>query len=534
MGEVIPAKKMREKIAGAKAIPKAETAEAIPEDDQLPDIVLAAGKLHENADQGEDAIIKLPGPPRILQRGGMLVRIVRLGPTSARRMKREDGAIGIVPVDVPNLVELLTEAAHWMRVDKRSNGYRVVNCPHEIASVILSRGQWKFPPLTGVLETPTLRPDWSVLQHSGYDAATGFYLDLGATQFDPIQTSPDRATTLAAGDQLLEVLTEFCFASDVDRSVAFAAILTALVRLSLPTAPLFGFSGTVMGSGKTYLAQVVNLIFSGRMGAITAPPKDSKEEDKMLFAKFLAGVQTLVYDNVEHQLSSDFICAALTSESIAQRLLSVTKDVTVSTACTFMVTGNNLVLAGDLSARALVSHLDPKIDHPEHRVFKRDLTTWIPKNRARLVPAALTFLRGYLASGERPAMEPWTRFPDWDNLIRAAIVWRGLSDPLLALRQGEAADPRRLEHQAAMEAWLDAFGDHPTPVRDAIKTANARASIDDHSLLDALLDVAGERGEVNLRRLGRWLSKMAGRIHTGLKIERGNVSGGSQTWRVVK
>lgn len=353
-------------------------------------------------------------------------------------------------------------------------------------------------------------------------------------KFDPIPTHPSRTVALAAIDQVLDVLAEFPFASDVDRSVAIAAILTSLNRQSLTAAPLFGFSATVMGSGKTYLAHVMSLIATGRLAAVIAPPKDAKEEDKTLFAALLEAIQILVYDNVEHQLSSDLLCAILTSESLSGRVLGTSKNATVSTACTFIVTGNNLTIAGDLSARSLVCRLDPKSDHPEHRRFARDLTTWIPEHRGRLVPAALTFLRGYLSSGEKPVMEPWQRFPDWDNLIRAAIVWGGLSDPLMALRQGEAADPRRLEHQSVMEAWDAAFGATPTPVRNAIKTANGNTAIDDHRLLDALLDVAGERGEVNLRRLGRWLSKMAGRLQGGLKIERGSVSGGSQTWRVVK
>lgn len=353
-------------------------------------------------------------------------------------------------------------------------------------------------------------------------------------KFDPILANPDRATALAALEQVLDVLSEFPFASEADRSVAVAAILTGLVRQSLTAAPLFGFSATVMGSGKTYLAHVVSLLATGRLAAVIAPPKDAKEEDKTLFAAMLEGIQILVYDNVENQLASDLLCAILTSESLSGRVLGTHKNATVSTAVTFIVTGNNLTIAGDLSARSLVSRLDPKSDHPEHRKFSRDLTTWIPAHRGRLVPAALTFLRGYLASGERPTMEPWQRFPDWDNLIRAAILWGNLSDPLLALRQGEASDPRRLEHQAAMEAWHEAFGSDPTPVRTAIKTATGRAGIDDHRLLDALLDVAGERGEVNLRKLGRWLSKVAGRIQSGYRIERGSVSGGSQTWRVLK
>jgi hypothetical protein len=131
-------------------------------------------------------------------------------------------------------------------------------------------------------------------------------------------------------------------------------------------------------------------------------------------------------------------------------------------------------------------------------------------------------------------MEPWQRFPEWDRLIRGAIVWAGIPDPLLALRQGEKADPRRVEHEAIMQAWLTEFGTHPTSVRTVVKRAKDMALIDEHQLLDALLDVAGERGEINLRRLGRWLAKMVGRIQGGLRIERGGVLSGMQTWGVSK
>jgi hypothetical protein len=215
------------------------------------------------------------------------------------------------------------------------------------------------------------------------------------------------------------------------------------------------------------------------------------------------------------------------------RVLGLSKTVVASTAATIVVSGNNLSIAGDLSARTLVCRLDPKTDHPEHRRFTRDLMEYIPKERGRLVPAALTFLRGFLTIEEKPAMEPWQRFPEWDRLIRAAVVWAGLPDPLLALRQGEANDPRRLEHQAVMETWHEAFADKATAVREAVKVAASRALMEDHRLFDALLDVAGERGEINLRKLGRWLAKMNGRIQGGMQIARGSVVCGNQTWKVV-
>lgn len=506
--------------------------------DDLPTIIYQPGDLPNVIDQAEAAIMALPGEPRIYQRGGALVRIVRRGPTSARNIKRSAGALAIVPVDVPQLVELMTAAATWLRPTKsKSDGqehYRVINAPHEAAAVLIARAAWKFPPLTGVPEAPTLRPDNSVLQLPGHDIATGLYLDVGDAVFEPVSAHPDPASAAAGLEVLVDLLGEFPFASEVDRSVAVAAILTGLVGLILPARPLFGFSATVMGSGKTYLAHVVSLMSTGRPAAVIAPPKDAKEEDKTLFSALLEGDSILVYDNVEHQLSSDLLCAVLTSPILRGRVLGSSKTAAVSTACTFIATGNNLTIAGDLSARSLVCRLDAKSDHPEHRRFSRDLMQWIPQERGRLVPAALTFLRGFLCSGETPTMEPWQRFPEWDRLIRAALIWAGLPDPLLALRQGEASDPRRLEHQAVMQAWAEAFGDKPTSVRDALKVADSRALVEDYLLRDALLDVAGERGEVNARRLGRWFMKMQGRIQAGLKIERGGVVSGGQTWKVTQ
>ncbi len=500
-------------------------------------IVYLPGELPASVDQGEEAIIKMPGDPRVYQRGGLLAHVVRRGPNNARNITRVAGGLAIIPVESPHLVELLTTAATWLRPSKSKTGeerYRIINAPHEVASTLMARAAWKFPPLTGVIEAPTLRPDGSVLEVPGYDRSTGLYLDTGGVRFDSVPITPDVVTAAKALDQLTGLLNEFPFSSHVDLSVALAAILTGLVGLILPARPLFGFSATVMGSGKTYLAHVVSLLATGRPAAVIAPPKDSKEEDKTLFSALLEGDPILVYDNVEHQLSSDLLCAVLTSETLRGRVLGSSRTASVSTACTFIATGNNLVIAGDLTARSLVCRLDPKSDHPEHRHFSRNLTEWIPQHRGELVPAALTFLRGFLTSGETPKMEPWQRFPEWDRLIRSAIVWAGLPDPLLALRQGEAADPRRMEHQAVMEAWSGEFEDRPVSVREAIKMSDTRALAEEYQLRDALLDVAGERGDINARRLGRWLLKMQGRLQAGMRIERGQVVNGAQTWKVCK
>lgn len=526
-----------------KVLPIAEGIE-LPEDDGRPDIEIVAGEPTGAVDQIEVAIAEMPGEPRLLQMNGQLVEVIRVPPTSARALRRDVGALAIVPVSLARLVEIASEACRFYR--KRRKGIQVITCPYELARMLLERGQWKrIPPITGIIECPTLRPDMSLLWRQGYDLDTGLLFDHGNTSFGALRPHAGRSPSLdptrqEALDALAELqegaLSGFDFASDVDRAVALAMLLTAINRQAFAYAPPFGISARTYGSGKTYLAHVVNLLICGRPAPVTAPPKDPQEEQKTYAAALLRAVALFLLDNVEYQLVSDFLAAATTSEEVSLRLFGALKNVTVSTAVTFIVTGNNLTLTADLAVRFLVCRLDPKSEHPENRRFERDLMTWIPQHRGRLVAAAITFLRGFLVSGDKPDIEPWQRYPEWDRVIRSAIVWAGLPDPLLSLRTGENRDPRRLEHVELMRAWRGAFSadrpDAARPLRSVISRANELALIEDHRLKDAILAVAGERDQINIRKLGRWMAKMEGRIQSGLLIARDDMSNGSQTWKI--
>lgn len=492
---------------------------------------------HDQAvDESVEALANLGG---IYQQGGRLVHVVETAPSTARQKAKAQFGIAIAAVTLPLLREQLAKSTTFLVKRKRRDGAEemaTVPPPRHIAEAILARDEWPFPSLTGVITTPTLRPDFSLLADPGHDEITGLYAH---TDFDAFQYAGllyddlplDSAKECC--NQLLEIFDEFPFADGYGRSVALAMMLTALVRHALPSAPLFGISATLMGSGKTYMAQLPALLALGQQAPVIAPARDAKEEAKAIFAFLLDGAQILLIDNVDRTQQSDMLSALLTSETYKDRVLSASRGVAVSTAVTIIVTGNGLQFAGDLASRALVIHLDPETDHPEHRKFSRNLVEWIPANRARLV-AALNFLRAWVCTREKHTAEPWARFPEWDHLIRGAILWAALPDPLLALRAGEKADPRRVEHEAVMGHWHAAFGHQPTPVRRAVQEAKSLAvsAADDQRFLDALLDVAGERGEVNVKRLGKWLAKLAGRIQGGMRIVQGPPSRGSQTWSI--
>jgi hypothetical protein len=76
--------------------------------------------------------------------------------------------------------------------------------------------------------------------------------------------------------------------------------------------------------------------------------------------------------------------------------------------------------------------LESPDERPEDRQGFRhpDLLAWVGQNRAKLLVAALTILRGYCAGGRPDQKLPvWGSFEGWSALVRPAVVWVGLPDP---------------------------------------------------------------------------------------------------------
>lgn len=324
-----------------------------------------------------------------------------------------------------------------------TEGLKLVDPPGRLCRVVLAAAPWPgLPTLTGIIEAPTILPTGSAIQTPGYDATTGLLFDHGDTRFPPIPTKPSREQAEAARRTFAEPFKDFPFIDDASRSVALAAVLTALVRRCLRAAPLFAYDAPKMASGKTLLITVVSYIATGRGPYLLSQVTDRTDERKCLLATLLEGPSVVVIDNVEHPLKSDALCTALTEPSFTDRLLGVSKTATAATNVTFAATGNNLVIAGDLSARSLLCRLDPGVERPEEREFARDLHSWVPAHRGELAVAALTIIAAYLAAGApKLPVKNFARFEDWQRLCRFPLIWLGLPNPCATRDSIEASDP---------------------------------------------------------------------------------------------
>lgn len=516
-------------------------------------IKIQPGQLPEMTDTAEHVL--MDHGIGIYQRSGYLCRIARLQANTVRGIARPDGAVVIAALDADFLLDKLNRSLGWLRYDRKQTEWVASNAPRAVATTLLARsGHWQFPVLVSVVSAPTLRPDGSILDKPGYDGITGLYFDPQGVTFPPVPAKPTKAEARQALDLLIdEVLRRPCinspraedqgfsFASEADRSAALAAILTGLVRQRLPTAPAFLFTATRPGSAKSLLADCVSLISTGRAATVFELGEDADEIEKRLLSVLLAGDPVINLDNLEQPLSGSGLCKTLTAESITGRILGLSKNATVPTVTTWLATGNNVSVIGDMTRRTVVCNLDPQSERPESRQYDRNLKDWIPEHRARLAVAGLTVLRGYIAAG-RPAQPypPMGSFEDWDATVRRALTWLGEADPLAGTAKLEDADPIRQQLRAMLLAWYRAFGKAGATCREAIAAANETVRDEDgkeirphQGLYGVLKDhFTDRRGDLRSQLIGDFIKKYVGRVEIGARFENIGSSQNSQLWRV--
>lgn len=471
----------------------------------------------------------------VYQRSGNLVRVVRhdfqAGKDSMDGLPL--GALRLCEITAHWLTERFATVSSWKRWKEREQAWKSIDPPIQYAATYLSKvGQWRAPVLTGIIECPTLRRDGTLLSKSGYDPPSGLYVDYAGPPLH-VPDSPTRADALAALETLKTPYSEFQFADPATGiSIALAATLTAVVRRSLRTAPLFAFDAPVMGSGKGLLVKIAALIATGRPAPLLSQGKDEAEDEKRLGSLLLAGVSMMNLDNIERPVGGQLLNSMLTEPVCNPRILGKSESPEMPCNLTLFATGNNLQFLGDMVRRVLICRIDPGCERPDARTFSRNLNDWVPEHRQELLGAALVILRAYIVAG-KPAqpIQPYGSFEEWSGLIRSALVWLGEADPCLSRAALEEDDPVTASLHSILPLWHDSIGER-------VVTTNEVCGIARDDLLLALLEIAGSRRDpdkVDAKRLGKWLAKHKGRISSGLRIVRGeDEHRKTALWRVVR
>jgi len=496
------------KVTAAKAKPKVTAAD--DSSDARPLIRYVSGERIRVLKEAEDALIKLGTVYH--NRAGILVRVTRTGPREEHGVKYADNALTILQASPGWLTTELDRAARWKK-ERTIDGAVIevkTDAPVGIARFLLEQvGSWRLPYLAGIVECPTLRPDGTILEREGYDKTTGLFFDAGGTAFDPIPENPTKADAENALNMLIDVVKDFPYDTDADRSVFLSGALTVPVRHMLRDSPFHCASSPRPRSGKSYQADLASLIATGRTAPAMSATNNPEEEEKRVVSILIAGTPLALIDNVDEPLKSARLCSAITQETFRARLLGGNRLADLSTRLVWFASGNNLRLHDDLNPRALLCYLRPDTDRPEEREFDRDLKRWVLEQRRRLAPAAITVLRAYIVAG-RPAqsIKPFGSAPDWSALVRSALVWLGRADPVETQNRLRQNDPVASRLAQLLNSW---FAAHRSMWLSAAEIAKSAAN---HPLLDAALkEIASKDGDkINTKMLGNYLMAHQDRI----------------------
>jgi putative DNA primase/helicase len=500
-------------------------------------IRVTAGKIDKLADDAESAL--LAANAEVFQRAEHLVRPGYCEVSAADG--RTTIAAGLHVLKQPALIEELARVADWQVFDGRKKDWRTIDPPPSVAAVLAARvGRWRLRSVAAITTCPTLRPDGSILIGPGYDEATRIYhMPAPGLRMPPIPRRPTGDDARTAVGLLGELLSGFPFVGDADKTIALSLIVSAVVRGALGMVPVHAFTAPTPGTGKSYIADVVAAIISGRWCPVITTGRTEEELEKRLGAMLLAGYPIISLDNISNGLSGDALCQIAERPTVRIRILGKSETPECEFRGIITANGNNLSIIGDMTRRTVLGNLDARVERPEDRTFDFDPVRRVLTDRGSYIASAMTIVLAYLEAGQPDKRPSLASYAAWSDMVRSALVWAGCGDPVETMKAIRDTDPVLATLGTVLECWRDMFGDESKTAAEVAALyargfdPNANGGEELTALRSALVPVAAVRNVVDAGKLGYWLRRSRGRPVGGLKFVGTPGHGGVLRWSVV-
>jgi hypothetical protein len=410
-------------------------------------------------------------------------------------------------------------------------------------------GDFGLPAITGIIETPTMRPDGSVLDRKGFDRVTGLYYmptpDLSIPRI-PERPTPDQVAM--AAELLQEVFCDFPFVDDASRANAIATIMTPVIRPMIQgPVPLALIDKPQQGTGASLIASCISQITIGRDPSIMTPPTDEADWRKEILTVLIAGRNVVVVDNLEGRLQSPSLAALLTSTVYEGRILGKSEQAIFPHTITWIGTGNNIELGGDIPRRCYWIRIDADAERPWQREIEfrhPDLRGWIRDVRGPILGAILILARAWIVAGRAvpDTLPKLGSFESWSEIIGGILAVAGIEGFLGNLDQlYDEADADTPEWSAFAAKWYDLWGTSAVSVAEIVQYLRDEAGHTnfDDQLISAvpgeLMAAWNRQGNSFANKLGHALRRKAGsRLPGGYKIVKDRTAHKSAYWKIVK
>lgn len=430
---------------------------------ELPQFILE-GQLREQEHRAMEILEQSNiSHPKLFLYLSMLTKVV----------KDENGSPLLQQLDRHSLRHELSLAADFFswKKGKEEPVLTPAHPPTSLAEQLLSKApsDWRnIPALRAVVETPVLRPDGSILDKPGYDTETKlYYMPSQDMRHCKIPAHPTKEDALRAIAFLRPIFADFPFEGQADYANAFALLFTPFLRHAVKKdIQLALIDATNAGTGKGMLVTAVTRAATGKAPTPIAAKNEEAEWRKALLTEMISGPRIVVIDNIRGVLESQTLELILTSETFSERILGQSKNAKPRNEATWIATGNNLLIGGDLARRSYRIRLIANEANPDERdpeTFQiPDLEAWITDHRSEVVAAILTICRAWYLAGKPKALTvPYlATFSDWAKTIGGILEFVGIQGfqqnrAELRSRNNEEAE----EWEAFLSTWYESLGD---------------------------------------------------------------------------
>lgn len=323
---------------------------------------------------------------------------------------------------------------------------RGVSAPHDVVNTIYSDIDAVYPPLRGVVTSPTFTREGDMITERGYHDSGLFYepditLDIPKVSKVPTEEEVRKSVRMLVAD----TFSDFPFGGYVREEIVdmvmdgegIPAVTHCISMLLLffcrdmidgPT-PGHLLGKPAPGTGASLLTDVVSIIATGSVTPASAMPGNPEEMGKTITALLASGTNMIFFDNINHGVDSAELASALTSPEYKARILGKTELVDTEVRCIWTLTGNNVQLSSEILRRCVLIDLDAQSAEPEKRTGwqHEDIRAWVKDNRGDLVWACLTIIQNWIAKGMNPyRKEALNSFENWSAVMGGIVRDAGI------------------------------------------------------------------------------------------------------------
>lgn len=515
------------------------------------------GALPETVDKLVPILVRNAALLRMFQYAEGLVRPYisrKLGPPNRHGERGWGETLALAPVSQTRLQSAIDKVVELKieRNNKSGGTYEQrTDCPERLAKLILEspdvRDENGWPRLEGMSSVPLFDGEGLHDQQGLYN---GIWINCPQSISLP---KPSEAAAAAAMKRLEGTwLSEFPFASQRDRTIAIAGLMLAALRPSLGTAPMLLVTKPSYGAGASTLVKIFGAVLTGLIPAVLAAGDDPAELEKVVTAALLEGLPCILLDNLPEgiPLRSSKLAQACSEISMRPREFGKTVSREVPLGRFIAATGVNVLPAMDMARRTLVCHLDPQMERPEGRSFKHaDIVREVLDKRVEILTDVFTIVNSFLRSGATVKVEALAGYEQFTDWVVKPLVWLGRDDLNAGVRESAASDPTTELLGELLPAIEKIAGLPENKGRDGLTIAEMRergelsangktkrweyASKLEGILAEATTakEIAG-RLQLNGRAVGKFFTKIAGRVKDGRRLVKAGVTDGASRWRV--